>query len=192
MIELVTGTPEELRATVEREAVQVTERERLALERAARNRLLFLDFDGVLNHGAFFSEQNARGLDSFADGQCFDRACVERLNGVLAETGALVVVSSSWRIGRDIGELRRLLREHGFVGEVVGRTPHDPQWYRARGAEIRAWLRSLPAANEHFVAVDDDNDMVDVRGHLVKTRFHGGGLTDEKTREVVDLFEELG
>lgn len=191
-IRLITGTQAELDAAIKDTVDDIATAERERLARAARSRLLFLDFDGVINHGEFFHEQHLRGKDAFADGESFDRACVVRLNRLLKATGALVVVSSSWRIGRTLEELREILEHHAFEGEVIGKTPHDYHKCRERGDEIREWLAALPKENERFVVLDDDSDMEAVHGHFVQTKFHKGGLTEEKAAEVVRMFEKLG
>jgi len=65
--------------------------------RASGKSLVFLDFDGVLNHAAWLEKLFLKGIDEWSPGMSFDRECVARLNRIIDETGALVVVSSSWR-----------------------------------------------------------------------------------------------
>jgi len=66
-------------------------------------KVLFLDFDGVLNHHRWFSDFLARegreplfGGDDDVDH--FDPACVERVNRICRETGAVICISSAWRL----------------------------------------------------------------------------------------------
>ena len=107
-------------------------------------KLLFLDFDGVLNSERFFRAQGNRYLP-----EQLDEGAVARLNAILARTGAKVIVSSTWRLGYSMEQLQVILARHGFSGEVVGVTPRledvDEDGIRVplhvpRGREIQTWL----------------------------------------------------
>jgi len=88
-------------------------------------RVLFLDFDGVLNSSRYMRENRRRfeGGVLHRVSDAIDRAAVARLDAVVARTGAKVVISSSWRKSVTLSSLRRLLRVTGFRGEVIGATP---------------------------------------------------------------------
>lgn len=146
---------------------------------------VFLDFDGVLNHtGWFKTRRERRRPDDWQwDDLSFDRVCVERLNRLLAQTAARVVVSSSWRYGDVRGErvvcktpqwLESLLRRHGFDGIVLDVTPILGGM---RGGEIRAWLDARAEPGATFVILDDE-DYAQLDGRLVQTDFAAGGLLD--------------
>ena len=64
-------------------------------------RILFLDFDGVLNHPLTWGNRDDTVID-------IDK--VKRLNDLLTKTGAKIVVSSSWRFGHSINEMQNLPR----------------------------------------------------------------------------------
>src|SRR5579859_1662043 len=76
-----------------------------------------------------------------------DHMCVGRLNRIVGETGAAVVLSTSWREPlirfNEVGLLAAFLRHCGFAGQVVGYTPHGDvaQSKGVRGVEVGAWLR---------------------------------------------------
>lgn len=146
---------------------------------------VFLDFDGVLNHTDWFKTRRERRKpdDWRWDSLSFDRVCVERLNRLLAQTGARVVVSSSWRTGPYRGGretlrapqwLESLLRRHGFDGLVLDVTPNLGGM---RGDEIRAWLGARAEPGAAFVILDDDGE-AELDGRLVRTDFRAGGLLD--------------
>ena len=62
------------------------------------HKLIFLDFDGVLNHRRYNLYHNIHHLpekDEF--GVLFDPDCVAALKHIIDETGAEIVVSSSWK-----------------------------------------------------------------------------------------------
>lgn len=147
-------------------------------------KVIFLDFDGVLNSHAFMRSDPVDGAH-LRESAALDPAAVLRLNRLVAETGAAVVVSSSWRYGRSVDRLRGILEERGFVGQVLDKTA---DWSRKemnglyvaqeRGDEIRKWLDEHPEVTS-FVVLDDDSDMTAVRDHHVKTSLFNGGLLDE-------------
>lgn len=137
-------------------------------------KIIFLDFDGVLNSIEFLATEPHR-LNRL------DPAAVGRLNAIIARSGAKVVVSSSWRVKRSVDDLRLLLTDLGFVGEVIDRTPEmaagfmDPLAMRSR--EIQAWIDACAEPIESFVVLDDAI-LEDMAQNHVKTEF-STGLRDE-------------
>jgi SAM-dependent methyltransferase len=122
-------------------------------------RLIFCDFDGVLNQHSSGHYQLLPEL-------------VERLDRLARETGAVVVVSSWWRwIG--VEALRRDLASAGYHGRVIGRTPwlgEDDYWdARERGTEVQAVLTYLGDRVQSFVILDDHDRMGDLLPYLVQT-----------------------
>lgn len=153
-------------------------------------RVLFLDFDGVLNHSAHFAalppERSCSEVEY--DDRSFDKACVDRVNVIMLRTGCHVVVSSSWRLDPKHGtpaRLTRLLRRHGFASRVVSVTPDHPRG--CRGDEIQTWLNRHPGV-ESFAILDDDADMAHLAHRLVRTSF-ASGLTDEHVERTVWMLE---
>jgi len=119
-------------------------------------RVIFLDIDGVV--------APTRERDRYGD---LDPACIEVLNEIVALTGADVVVSSSWRFGKSVAVLQKLLAAHGFEGRVIDKTPTDTRGY-TRGEEIAAWLANHTV--ESFVILDDHRDMGELMSYLVHTQ----------------------
>ena len=121
-------------------------------------RIVFLDFDGVLN-----SEQSVR-LSSTR--YRFASSNVAALNEVLLQTEARLVITSSWREGLSLREIIGYLERDGVLaGRVVGKTRFLE---KERGLEIDAWLRSVPYALSSFVILDDRDDMAMHRERLVQ------------------------
>ena len=122
-------------------------------------RVIFCDFDGVLN-------QHSSGAYNLM------RPLVERLDRPAREAGAVLVVSSWWRwIG--VETLRRDLASAGFHGRLIGRTPWlgETQAWDAyeRGTEVQAVLDYLGERVESFVILDDHDRMGSLLPHLVQT-----------------------
>jgi len=152
------------------------------------NKILFLDIDGVLNSHAFWlSTGRQRHLHDL------DRKAVARLNTVLDRTGAMVVVSSTWRLHHNRTELQEMLGAYGFTGIVFGATIKESM---KRGLQIQQWLdepRYSRKQSRHYVEkfaiVDDDSDMAHLLPYLVQTHMQGddGGLQDEHVEQLVAL-----
>ncbi len=152
-------------------------------------KVLFLDFDGVLNHRAHFASlpPGRKAVEVEYDDNSFDRACVSRLSTIVERTGCKIVISSTWRLLHSPGKNQRILRRHGFTRErcIVGVTPdlHG----RQRGHEIQSWLDEHPDV-EAFAIVDDNSDMAHLLPHLVQTSFDTG-LQDEHVERVVQMLK---
>jgi len=119
-------------------------------------RVIFLDIDGVL--------APIRRWDRYED---LDPACIQRLNEIVAEGGADVVVSSTWRHGKTVAELQGMLDAQGFAGRVLDKTPTNIPG-ASRGDAIAAWLAEHAVVG--FVIIDDHADMGELRTHLVQTQ----------------------
>lgn len=164
--------------------------------------VIFLDLDGVLNSEAFLrkldaqhrqlghtdAERNEHTCVCYALVHQIDRDAVVRLNRLVAETAAKIVISSSWRKLFDPPELHRILSKHGLVAEIIGETPDgytDPEMLATfghlerlyRGYEIDLWLRKHPEV-DRFVILDDGSDMEMHKNRLVQTDFEEGLLDD--------------
>lgn len=162
-----------------------------------KDRIVFLDFDGVINSDSFQQWLKAEPPhrrpgymvvdDEYAahlDPNALDREAIERLNRLLLEGQASVVISSTWRLDMKLGELKALLRKYGFLGKIIGKTPYlgaEP-----RGHEIHKWLKSYKHPVESFVIVDDDNDMEPWHERLVQTSW-GHGLLDDHVAAAIAI-----
>lgn len=131
------------------------------------NRLVFLDFDGVLNSNAYF-----RRCPEAAGSVSIDKVLVKRLSDFLLRSNCDVVISSTWREGRKLAELRDILLDRGLAeslsSKIVGMTPvldGDAE----RGEEILAFLTKKVRGMVPFVIFDDDDDMGSFRSRLVQT-----------------------
>lgn len=155
--------------------------------------VVFLDIDGVLNSEQYMRSKKGTvyaegfqypGLEWWADG--LDPEAMERLNRLVEQTGAEIVVSSTWRLGGDVGWLQQLLEIKGFRGQVVGVTPHYGDGPRSR--EITAWVNRF--GPERYVVLDDDSD-AEIPGKTVRTSSRCG-LTDEDVDKAVGILGEKG
>lgn len=143
-------------------------------------RVLFLDFDGVLNSREWAEKQ----ADLPVGAPWFDPAAVARLNRLLSESGACVVISSYWR-NQHIDDLKQCLADVGCEPNIIGITPflHPME----RGREIQSWLDMPDHQVDSFVILDDYDDMGELLPRLVKTDW-AVGLTDADVDRAIALF----
>jgi hypothetical protein len=132
-------------------------------------KIIFLDFDGVLNHEAFYNKRQEIGIENYPPYPLceIDPNSIRTLNFIIKETGAKVVVSSTWRHGRTIEELQHILNYHGFEGEIIDVTPSFRDENILRGNEILKWIKDNEKLigkkyydYETYVIFDDDTDML--------------------------------
>jgi hypothetical protein len=136
-------------------------------------KIIFLDFDGVLNsHKFFISQEGLKIVRLYGDlDETLDPTKIALINQLVDQTGAQVVVSSSWRITHTLESLNAILARHGATFKLIGETPYLGKY---RGAEIADYLSGLKEQPTHFVIIDDDSDMGEVKSHLVKTSMMSG------------------
>lgn len=166
----------------------------LARENAMKNRpLLFLDFDGVLNSARYFRDRfdgaDPDGID--ADQAQIDPESVALLNQILRATGAVIVISSSWRLIHTLAELDTLLRARGLdpSAEIIGATPD--LYTRPRGEEIQAWLDDCAewiCWRMPFCILDDDCDMAHLSGFHVHVPMQDG-LTEAHVSRAIAMLD---
>ncbi|MGN6106372.1 MAG: HAD domain-containing protein [Kofleriaceae bacterium] len=123
-------------------------------------RVLFLDIDGVLNRTGY-SPRESLGLRSWIEPDL-----AQRLSALLVATSAEIVLSSDWRRGRELSELRAELAAAGVVATLRGTTPvlGAPRW-----REIETWLAAETVAPDAFAIVDDAFDMGPLAPRFVRT-----------------------
>lgn len=146
-------------------------------------KIIFLDFDGVMDTAYYDHILNKNGLPE-ADkyGVVFDPDCINNLKTIIDNTGADIVVSSSLKdfmSYKEILEMWEYRKLPGFVTDVTPIPPHR----RNRGDEIDAWLQECKTECQYVII--DDLDASNFNEHqipklLVVNPFNG---LDENTAE---------
>lgn len=169
-------------------------------------KIIFLDIDGVLNHEEWYSSGRAHEA-YLATGETdikaynFDPESWNWVQKLIDETGAKIVLSSSWR-SYDLASTIEEYKGTAFkpiIDNLVGVTPRTMS--RNRGEEINRffdivngnitqnlpqaieWLKQHPLETlsatgekiEQYVIFDDDTDMTDKqKSHFVHIDFWNG------------------
>lgn len=134
-------------------------------------KILFLDLDGVLNTARWHRQADRHALqDKY--GYKFDPSAVANLKKILDETGAVIVISSSWKC-MGLATLQRMWKDRNLPGEVVDITPNsigDELLLHAdlekmgllsiRGQEIKEWLMLHGKDVSNYVIFVDMNDIL--------------------------------
>ena len=95
-------------------------------------KIIFLDIDGVLNCEDGYRE----GLCEYVGGhQSFYPPSKDLINLLIEETGAKIVISSSWR--KDgLDRMKEIWKAEGMSGEVIDTTP---SLYLQKNGSIHFW-----------------------------------------------------
>ena len=150
-------------------------------------RVIFLDIDGVLN-----SEEWDKYIQSFTYGARFNscyllsQEMILRLQNVVFQTNAEIVLTSSWRTNeRAMDALRRQLSLYHL--SIRDSTLYST--YNTRADDINEWLRNNPNVRSYAIVDDYDdgfsNDEVLV-AHFVQTNYFQG-LTSEEAEKIIEI-----
>jgi hypothetical protein len=170
-------------------------------------RIIFLDIDGCLNStktqvATGGISNPTRGADAngiskveIIDLDKFDPITIDLINRLCEATNAVIVLSSSWRLGFNALEVRQMLKGIGIDPEyVLGKTASLDG---IRGKEIHHFLKNLEESIEgrnhlvrnelileefsaleevkvgSYVIIDDESDMLDTQ---LKNFVHVNGV----------------
>ena len=135
------------------------------------NKIIFLDFDGVLNtehYQNYLMYQGKPWRDEY--GALFDPKCVRWLKRIIDETEADIVIESSWKV-LGLEAMQRMWTGRQLPGRVIDVTDShvsdkwlldadlddiDPAMGHCKGAEIASWLSEHTDGNVRYVIIDDE------------------------------------
>lgn len=149
-------------------------------------KVIFLDFDGVLNSlqsrvfwenlkdQAAFEEQMKTSSGGILEqiAMEFCPIALSNLDELIRRTPNLkIVISSSWRASRSVEELKELFVSKLIQGAIIDKTE---SFSNIRGEEIQKWLNEHPEVT-NYVILDDDQSMTDAqKENFIKTSpLHG-------------------
>lgn len=128
------------------------------------NKIIFLDFDGVMDT-EYYDHILREAGDSISDeyGMLFDPECVKNLKYIIDNTGADIVITSTWKDDMSYKEILDMWKYRGLPGFVTDVTP--PTANHKRGDEIDAWLKEC--STECSYVIIDDLDACNFNEHQI-------------------------
>lgn len=157
-------------------------------------KVIFLDIDGVLNSNDFVCSQRfeAKADKGFPDSH-LDENAIARINKLCEETGAKIVLSSTWR---SIDNVLEVLKRNGLKADIVDKTPNLDRklesglWTsKIRGDEIQAWLDENEC--EQYLIIDDDRDMLEKQKERFICTDAEHGFTKKQLHTAIEMLQEV-
>lgn len=153
------------------------------------DKVIFLDFDGVLNTDRWEANLLSNGLplgDEF--GILFDENSVTHLAEIITATGADIVVHSTWKLDKSSDWIRLLWQKRGLPGHITDITPNMPPHY-SKMEEIESWLmRHRYISN--YIILDDEYEFSPVQlTHLINID-PSIGITDINVKESISKLND--
>ena len=134
-------------------------------------KIIFLDFDGVLNtehYQRLLSYQGKAWKDEY--GALFDPEAVLQLRRIVEATNADIVIESSWKF-YGLEAMQEMWKERNLPGKILDITPSsvsdswlmtanlddiDPALGHCKGMEIASWLSDNASKEARYVIIDDE------------------------------------
>ena len=163
------------------------------------NKVIFLDIDGVLNTKEFHSKMSDDApKDEF--GYAFDSTAVANLAHIIEETGAVIVISSSWKF-YGVTRLREMWKLRNLPGRILDITPNtisddillnanleEMELGVCRGNEIKEWLSKHQGKVSNYVIIDDFDDLLpEQEDHAVITNTLVGISEEDADKAIMIL-----
>ena len=146
-------------------------------------KVVFLDIDGVLVTEHYLL-QLERNRDSWRDKQGhahFCPRCLANFELLIKQTGAKVVLSSTWRFYlADTVGVAAFFRSRGVKFDIFDVTPRfrssskKISEYPTRGEEIQSWIEAHPEVTRYCILDDDLRILPEQHPYWVRTSFRYG------------------
>ena len=165
------------------------------------NKVIFLDIDGVLNTNRWYTQMETNTpQDKY--GYAFDPKAVTNLKRIVAETGADIVISSSWKC-MGLSQMEDMWEDRNLPGKIIGITPNSIsdemllnadidsiELFHIRGEEIKEWLTKYGKQVSNYAIIDDmDNMLPEQQSHFVKTNPEVG-ITAEDADKIITILKK--
>ena len=166
-------------------------------------KIIFLDFDGVLNtehYQNYLMYQRLPWQDKH--GVLFDPEAVRQLKRIVDVTKADIVIESSWKY-LGLAAMQEMWKERDLPGNVIGITDSsisdnwllsanlddiDPAMGHCKGMEIASWLADNTKNDVNYVIIDDEYVCLESQTlHFILTNPYDG-ITPELADRVIKIF----
>ncbi len=156
-------------------------------------KLVFLDFDGVIVHSKCRKTPQSLHVD------CADRQCIARLKKILDETGAKILIHSTWAYYSSPDELECWMRKYGIGPEyfhpdkvcVIGEQESEEHYWDRKKFAIHKFLDAHPEVT-HVAVLEDDRifeleDSLNSKLVFIPSGWSRGGIQDQQVEEAINL-----
>ena len=159
-----------------------------------KRKIIFLDFDGVLNSkdnedAICCAWKDGDGKSKDAYGYLFDQRCVNWLNHIHHVTGCCYVISSSWR-SAGLADLINMFIQRNINGSIIGITPSN-EFNHLRGMDIEEWIAENGMEGDVYCIIDDHNDFLEhqAQWHVMPDTKYG--LTKYHSQTAIGILNRL-
>ena len=168
-------------------------------------KIIFLDFDGVLNtehYQGLLQYQGKPWQDEY--GAFFDPNAVKQMKRIIDATGADIVVESSWKyLGLDT--MNELWEVRNLPGKIIDITPSsvsdehlldvdleniDTAILHCKGLEISSWLSEKGQSNTRYVIIDDEYVVLESQSSNFILTNPYEGITEEQANKIISILNE--
>ena len=164
------------------------------------SKVIFLDIDGVLNTERQHDhcvEAELAYIDNF--GYAFDPVSVANLKRIVDETGADIVISSSWKFW-GLSTMQKIWASRELPGKIIDVTPNNVsdemllsvdldlmELPAGKGSEIKEWLSTSGSQVTDYAIIDDLPDMLpEQQSHFVQTDPRSG-ITENDADRIITI-----
>lgn len=175
----------------------------------AMTKIIFLDFDGVLNTEQYRCTMAQNGENAYDRyGFFFDPDAMFNLKTIIAATSAKVCITSSWALEIGAKELARFWKDRDMPGTLLGTsagipvTPDtiyddyfDPYKLMetgvgGRGSEIESFLEAKGYKNVRYVIIDDVPDFKPEQAPFFVRTDPRVGITRENADQAIQILND--
>ncbi len=157
-------------------------------------KVIFLDIDGVLNPKWW---ERKKPADRY--GCAFAAQNISCLAKIIKETGAEIVISSSWK-NLGLVEVQNMWKRRKLPGKIIDVTPDymsdelllkadaaNMDYLHERGSEIQGWLLLHGHEVSRYVIIDDMDDILPKQqSHFVQTNPEVG-ISEEDADKAIKI-----
>lgn len=169
-------------------------------------KVIFLDFDGVMNTEEYQRLLHRQGFPSYDDfGPLFDPEAIRNLKKILdAVPGVRIVINSSWKL-EGLRTMRELWKTRNLPGKVYGVTPdyvpdllnidldnyNNIAMLAGKGNEVKQWIERHAPDGCKYVIFDDTPDFLpEQEGHLILVSPRVG-ISEEDAGKAIAILNEV-
>lgn len=169
------------------------------------NKVIFLDFDGVLN-AFYYPKQLADHGQVWRDrfGVLFAPECIVQLGRIIKATNAQIIISSSWKIPFEgeadkvvLNRLKEMWKTRQYPSRIGGAIPNltfqeilemhcDGDFVCHKGFEIEQWLRQHPECTSYVIIDDEEIALPKHASHFIRTD-RMIGLQKENADQAIEI-----